>query len=198
MPAFELDRQHALIAPDLGAEVFGDRQLRIDAPFGPDEAGARLVVRGLVAVQVELGKAGGHLGRIKALVGNAVVVRAGDRRGEEIVAMVACGAPARRLDDEPAALGEEVLAGFGLELTPDRVGTPDERRVVHPLPDRLTRDSGVAVRRAVHMRRRVAVDAQRRRTEPRELVQGGCAGRAEADDDDVRRAHRAQPTTLRL
>ncbi len=198
MPAFELDCQYALVAPNLRAEAFGDRQLRIDASFRPHEPRARLVVRGLVAVQLELGKASGHLGRVEALVGNAVTVRAGDRRGEEVVAMVTRGAPAGGLDDETAALGEEVLAGLGLELTPDRVGAPDERRVVHPLPDRLTRDPGVAMGRAIDVGRRVTVDAERGRTESRELVQGGGTGRPEAHDDDVRRAHRPQPTTLRL
>ncbi len=60
---------------------------------------------------------------------------------------------AGRLDDESAALREQVLAGVRLELTPDRMGAPDERRVLHSLADRLTCDAGVPVGRPIDVRR---------------------------------------------
>ncbi len=77
---FELDRKDALVPTDLGAEPFRDRQLRIDASLRANETRPGLVVRELVTVQRELGKASGHLCRIEALVRNPVVVRGGDRR----------------------------------------------------------------------------------------------------------------------
>ena len=153
IPAFDFDRQDALVPFDPGTEALGEPQLGVDASFGPDEAGARLVIRGLVTVEPELGKAGGHLRRVEALVGNSVVVRAGDRRRQEIVAMVAGRAAAGCLDDETAALREEILAGLGLELAPDGVRAAHQRRVLHPLPDRLAGDAGVPVCRPVDMRR---------------------------------------------
>ena len=51
------------------------------------------------------------------------------------------------LDDQPATLREQVLPGLRFEFAPDRMGSPDQRRVALPLPDRLTGDPRVAVGR---------------------------------------------------
>ena len=103
--------------------------------------------------------------------------------------MVAGGPAAGGLDDQPAALREQILAGLGLELPPDRVRTLHQRRVGLAFADRLAGDARVPVGRAVDVRRRESIDADGADPAPGELVEGRRAGGAEADDGHVIRAH---------
>ena len=59
--------------------------------------------------------------------------------------MVAGRAATGCLEDEPAALREEICAGLGFELPPDRVRAPHQRRIRLALADRLAGDAGVPV-----------------------------------------------------
>src|SRR5579863_50941 len=114
-----------------------------------------------------------------------VSARAGDGAREELVAMVTGGPATGVLDDEPATLREQILAGLGLELSPDRVGPLHERRVRLALADRLAGDARVPVGRSIDVRRREAIDPDDTDPAPRELIEGRRTRSAEADDGHV-------------
>ena len=63
------------------------------------------------------------------------------------------GPPAGGLEDQSAALREQILAGFGLELAPYRVRALDQWRVGLALADRLAGDARIPVGRTVDVRR---------------------------------------------
>ena len=100
-------------------------------------------------------------------------------------------------DDQATALCEQILTGLLFELAPYRVRPLHERRVAHPLPDRLAGDPGVTVGRPQDVRRRVAVDPHGTNTAPGQLVERCRPCGPQADDGNVVRAHSPQPTTLR-
>ena len=66
--------------------------------------------------------------------------------------MVAGGAAPGGLDDQPAALREQIRARLGLELPPDRVRAAHERRIRLALADRLAGDPRVPVGGPVDVR----------------------------------------------
>ena len=104
--------------------------------------------------------------------------------------MVTRGPAAGGLDDQTAALGEEILAGVGLELPPDGMRTLHKRGVGLAFPDCLAGDPRVPVGRAVDVRRRESIDTDDAHPAPGELVQRRRTGRAQADHGDVIGAHR--------
>ncbi len=66
--------------------------------------------------------------------------------------MVAGGAAPGGLDDQPAALRQEVRTRLRFELPPDRMRALHERRVGLALADCLAGDPRIAVGRTVDMR----------------------------------------------
>jgi hypothetical protein len=95
-------------------------QLRGDGAFGPDEAGARLEHGALVAAQAERREALGQCGAVEHLVRDAVGLRRGDRRREEVIGAVLPPTAGDR-DHHAAGDRQQLLAREGFELAPQLV-----------------------------------------------------------------------------
>ena len=95
-------------------------QLRGDGPFGPDEARAGLEHAALVAAQGERWEALRQCGAVEHLVRDAVCLRRGDRRREEVVGAV-LPTTAGDGDHDAAREREELFAREGFDLAPQLV-----------------------------------------------------------------------------
>jgi hypothetical protein len=94
--------------------------------------------------------------------------------------------PRRALEiQRPPRISRSDLAGFAFELAPDLVRSHDERDVLLALADRDPGDARFAAMRSLRVRRLVAVDADHLPAALGELVGGGAAHGAQADDRDV-------------
>src|SRR6185312_4594056 len=169
---------------NFGAMLCGQRQLRIDTGFRADEPRFRFEITDLVIANVELGIARADLRSIQQLMGNAMRPRRSHRILEESFDMD------RRLavpagDNQFAALGEKIGAGFALDVAPDFVAAFYQGRVVCTLADGEPGNARVAVTGALFMRRGKAIDAQHPHATLGELIERGASHRAQADNDDV-------------
>ena len=99
------------------------------------------------------------------------------------------GSAAGSLDDQTAALREQVLTRLGFQFPPDRMRASDQWRVGLTLTDRLAGDPRVPMGRAVDVWRRESIDANGMDPAPRELVQRCSTSRTEADNRHVVHAH---------
>ena len=113
-------RDDPLAGSEVGAVLARQPQLRGDGGFGPDEPGARLEHAALVAAQGERREALSQRGAVEHLVRDAVCLRRGDRRREEVVGAVRPAA-AGDGDHHAAGDGEQLFAGEGLDLAPQLV-----------------------------------------------------------------------------
>ena len=114
----------------------------------------------------------------------------GDGRLEELRHAVARRDLARAGDDQDPVLAQQRQAGPGFQRFPDLVRALGERRVLRTLAAGQARDAGVAVRRALLVRRMELVEPEHRGAADRELVAGRRAHRAQAENDDVMARHR--------
>ena len=186
------DRAAALIEGDdrlvqaqIGAQCFRLLQLGAHASLGTHEAADGVVV-GLVALgDIEGGIACPDCRRVENLV---VELRqlGGSDGGSAKIRHAVIGSPLPRSeDDQQAVLREQVDTQLGLELAPDLVRAHGEGRIFRPLAAGDAGDARVAVGRAEFMRRRVAIDPQHLRAAPGQLVGGGGAHGAQAQDSDI-------------
>ena len=113
-------RDDPLAGSEVGAVLARQPQLRGDGGFGPDEAGARLEHAALVAAQGEWWEALSQCGAVEHLVRDAVCLRGGDRRREEVIGAVL---PTTAGDGDHHAAGdrEELLAGEAFDVVPQLV-----------------------------------------------------------------------------
>ena len=183
--AFLPDRDDGAAGNHRGLRPRRKLQLRRDADLGPHVATTRLEVADLIVAHRELREAPARLGSIKPLQRNAMVTGRLRRRLHE-------RGPAERFlgiavlaDIETPDLEQHLVAGRRFELAPDRVAAAREGDIEAPLPDRLARHAAAAVVRTTGMRRCETVDADRRHAKPRELVKGGAAHGAEADNRNI-------------
>lgn len=98
-----------------------------------------------------------------------------------------------RSHHQRSAAGEELGAGFALDLPPDPVRCGDERRMGLALGDGLPRDARLAMAGAFGMGRIVAVEADRPGAARGELIERGAAHRAQTHDENIRAARHARP-----
>ncbi len=89
----------------------------------------------------------------------------------------------------PPVIGEQVAAGFVLDLAPELVRAHHERDVVRALADGEAGHACVAVRGAEGVRRRELVDPEDGLPAFGELVERGAAHRAQAQDQSVISLH---------
>ncbi|MCY1528563.1 hypothetical protein D9M68_636710 [compost metagenome] len=183
--AHGLDAQHALAGAGLCAVGAGRGELCGDGVFGAHEAGVALEVADLVALQAELRVARADAGRVEHLVRDAEALGAGDGAAHEVGLAVVFGHAVARREDEAAGGGHQRAAGARLELAPDGVRAVHQRHVLVAFADGQPRDARIAMRRAAVVRWRELVDAEHARPALRELVEGGRAEGAQADDDRV-------------
>ena len=80
---------------------------------------------------------------------------------------------------------QEPLAGLALDLTPQLVGAPEEQHVGGMLVVGEADDAGVAVGGAHRVRDAEPLEAEHPLAAPGEVVGGGAAHPAHADDDGV-------------
>src|SRR5579862_5329710 len=129
--------------------------------FRSHEAHLRLEIAALAVAHGELREARADVACAQQFMRDAVGARVGYRVLEEAFDMDR--GLARAGDDEPAALGEQALAGLGLDLAPDLVAAAHEAGEERVLAVGKPRDARLAMRRAHLVRRREAVDAQHAR-----------------------------------
>ena len=91
----------------------------------------------------------------------------------------------RRRENETPAAHHQAAASHRFNLLPDLIGAQHQRHKYLAFTDRLARDASIAVRGALIVRRREAVDADATRAQLGSLIQRGAAHRAQADDEDV-------------
>ena len=88
-------------------------------------------------------------------------------------------------EHEPAVASEQIAARGSFQLFPDLIGAQHQRHKFAAFADGLAGDAGLAVRRALIVRRREAVDADGLCSELRGLVERSAAHRSQPDDHNV-------------
>lgn len=103
----------------------------------------------------------------------------------------------RRSQNETPTSFDQSATGVLLELAPKLVRAQDQRHELAAFADGLSRDAGVAVRGAVLVRRREAVDADDAQLPLGCMVERGAAHSTKAGNQDVAGSHRnGQPCPM--
>jgi hypothetical protein len=160
-----------------GAVAGGQPQVGGDGGLGADEPGARLVHADVLGAGGEGGEAAADVGGVQFLVRQPPPVGGG--------AGARHGAAAGRADHQPAGDGEQVGVGVAGQPLPQLVGAQQQRDVVGVLEVRLADDARPAVAGPAVVGGPVAVEPEDAQAARREVVGGGGAHAAEADDGDV-------------
>ena len=180
------DGGHGRVGAQARAGLFGEAALGGDDGFGADVAGLRLEIAVVgVAERPELRVAVAQGGGVEAFVRDGEACGEIDGAGEEVAVAMQRGGAGGGADDQHAGADQQGLAGFGFEIGQDGVAAAGERDVGRAFADCLAGEAGAAMAGAVFVRWIEAVDAEDGDVLAGELEEGGHAGGAEADDDDV-------------
>src|ERR1019366_1931500 len=89
-------------------------------------------------------------------------------------------------EDQSSIASKQTAASGGLEFLPDLVGAQHQGHEFAALADGLASDAGIAVGRALIVRRMEAVDANRARPQLGGLIQRGAADGPLTDHQNIR------------